>query len=167
MIATDKHYARLIQAWNNHYHIFVIVCSHNCKTIEVWMLISIMHICKTALKVKLSSFKCAEGVFWANDATCVQLWWKIYQEWAGFFLINPQNQLKISNLHVQRNSKRKTFLLKTVEGVIRKNGVFYMQHFSIPVLVQKLVFFWWFFFQTFCVFGNLDISIILQCTKHQ
>lgn len=100
MIATDKHYARLIQAWNNHNHIFVIVCSHNCKTIEVWMLISIMHICKTALKVKLSSFKCAEGVFWANDATCVQLWWKIYQEWAGFFLINPQNQLKISNLQI-------------------------------------------------------------------
>lgn len=50
MIATDKHYARLIQTWNNHNHIFVIVCSHNCKTIEVWMLISIMHICKTALK---------------------------------------------------------------------------------------------------------------------
>lgn len=85
MIATDKHYARLIQAWNNHNHIFVIVCSHNCKTIEVWMLISIMHICKTALKVKLSSFKCAEGVFWANDATCVQLWWKILSRMSWLF----------------------------------------------------------------------------------
>lgn len=90
MIATDKHYRRLIQTWNNHNHIFVIVCSHNCKTIEVWMLISIMHICTAALKENCHPLNVQKEFSGQMMQLVCNYDGKFYQEWAGFFLINPK-----------------------------------------------------------------------------